>query len=131
MKAILSDKSLTLRNGCNFINVCFWLFSLVPNRLKRDSTKLNTADMLALLSYLESNQHNRYDNDNDNISPLEYQKSLYAPYGNFDGANNDDDDAVSGEWLNEWIEPSVQYLPRGRFDDNARKRLTSTGIEHY
>lgn len=83
--------------------------------------------MLALLSYLEANQRNRYDNDNDDINSLEYQKPLYSPYGNFDGANNDDDDTISnGEWWNEWIEPSV-YIPHGRYDENSRKRLTSTG----
>lgn len=110
----------------------FVYFPLIPNRLKRDSTKLNSADMLALLSYLEANQRNRYDNENDDINSLEYQKQLYGPYGNFgvnnDGVNNDDDDTVTnGEWWNEWIEPSV-YVPRGRFDENTRKRLTSTGI---
>lgn len=105
-------------------------FLLIPNRLKRDSTKLNTGDMLALLSYLEANQRNRYDNDNNDINSLEYQKPLYGPYGNLDVSNNDDDDGVSnGEWWNEWIEPSVQYYgnPRGRFDENSRKHLTSTG----
>lgn len=90
--------------------------------------------MLALLSYLEANQRNRYDNDNDDINSLEYQKALYGPYGNFDVANNDDDDGGvnNGEWWNDWIEPSVQYYnPRGHFDENSRKRLTSTGNLFY
>lgn len=84
--------------------------------------------MLALLTYLE-NQRNRYDNANDDLNALEYQKPIYGPYGNFDGANNDDDGVNSGEWWNEYIEPSVQYYgnTRGRFDENPRKRLTSTG----
>lgn len=115
-------------------NICF--IPWIPNRLKRDSTKLNSADMLALLSFLEANQRNRYDNTNDDINSLEYQKPFYGPYGNFDGIGNDDDDddigeAVNnnGEWWNEWIEPSVQYYgnPHTRFEDNPRKRLTSTG----
>lgn len=89
--------------------------------------------MLALLSFLEANQRNRYDNKNDDINSLEYPKPFYGPYGNFDGVdNNDDDVANSGEWWNEWIEPSVQYYGgnsrAGRFDENPRKRLTSTGI---
>lgn len=84
--------------------------------------------MLALLTYLE-NQRNRYDNANDDLNSLEYQKPIYGPYGNFDAANNDDDAVNNGEWWNDWIEPSVQYYgnARGRFDDNPRKRLTSTG----
>ncbi|XP_055295321.1 uncharacterized protein LOC129565023 [Sitodiplosis mosellana] len=99
-------------------------------RLKRDSTKLNSADMLALLSFLEANQRNRYDNgnSNDEINALEYPKPFYGPYG----VNNDDDIVNSGEWWNEWIEPSVQYYGggnargNGRFDENPRKRPTST-----
>lgn len=105
-------------------------FLIIPNRLKRDSTKLNSADMLALLSFLEAKQHNRYDNGNDDINSLEYPKSFYGPYGNFDDGDNDDEVANTGEWLNEWIEPSVRYYggnSRGRFDENPRKRLTSTG----
>ncbi|XP_031624217.1 uncharacterized protein LOC116341354 [Contarinia nasturtii] len=103
-------------------------------RLKRDSTKLNSADMLALLSFLEANQRNRHDNVNDDINSLEYQKPFYGPYGNFDGIGNDGDDEISdgvngnGEWWNDWIEPSVQYYgnPHGRHEENSRKRLTST-----
>lgn len=109
-----------------------YVFLIIPNRLKRDSTKLNSADMLALLSFLEANQRNRYDNSNDDINSLEYPKPFYGPYGNLDGVDNDDDVANSGEWWNEWIEPSVQYYGGnsrvGRFDENPRKRLTSTGI---
>lgn len=98
-------------------------------RLKRDSTKLNTADMLALLSFLEANQRNRYDNANDDINSLEYQKPSYGPYSNFDVENNDDGGiANDGEWWNEYIEPSVQYYgnSRGYFNDDPRKHLTST-----
>lgn len=86
--------------------------------------------MLALLSFLEAKQHNRYENNNDDINSLEYPKSVYGPYGNFDVGDNDDEVSNSGEWLNEWIEPSVRYYggnSRGRFDGNPRKRLTSTG----
>lgn len=85
--------------------------------------------MLALLSFLEANQRNRYDNANNDINSLEYQKSLYSPYGNFDGVNNDDDSANDGDWWNEYIEPSVQYYgnSRGHFNEDPRKRLTSTG----
>lgn len=108
---------------------------MIPHRLKRDSTKLNSADMLALLSFLEAQQRNRYDNGNgnDDINALEYPKSLYGPYGNFDAVDNDDDIVDGGEWWNEYIEPSVQYYGggngrgNGRFDENPRKRLTSTG----
>lgn len=99
------------------------------NRLKRDSTKLNTADMLALLAFLEANQHNnRYNNENDDINSLEYPKQYYgSPYGN---ADLEDDDAVNGgEWWNEYIEPSVQYYgsPYGHIEQNPRERLTNKG----
>lgn len=92
--------------------------------------------MLSLLSFLEANQRGRYDNSNNDINSLEYQKPFYGPYSNFNGVNNDDDNAVnsSGEWWNEWIEPSVQYYGNphgGRFDENPRKRLTSTGRYFY
>lgn len=112
-----------------------FVFCLTPSRLKRDSTKLNSADMLALLSFLEANQRNRYDNANDELNSLEYQKPFYGPYGNFDGANNNDDDAAAvngGEWWNEWIEPSVQFYgnSRNHLDENARKRLTAPGNYH-
>lgn len=120
-----------------FVCVCV-CFPMIPHRLKRDSTKLNSADMLALLSFLEAQQRNRYDNGNgnDDINALEYPKSLYGPYGNFDAVDNDDDIVDGGEWWNEYIEPSVQYYGggngrgNGRFDENPRKRLTSTGIIH-
>lgn len=108
-------------------------FALNPSRLKRDSTKLNSADMLALLSFLEAKQRNHYDNGHDDVNSLEYQKPFYGSYGNFDGGSNDDEGAVNGgEWWNEWIEPSVQYYgnARNRFDENPRKRLTAPGNIH-
>lgn len=116
------------------IPFCLFAFArLIPSRLKRDSTKLNSADMLALLSFLEANQRNRYDNGNDDLNSLEYQKPFYGPYGNFDGADNDDDAVNAGEWWNEWIpEPSVQYYgnSRSHFDENPRKHLTAPGNIH-
>lgn len=108
-------------------------FALNPSRLKRDSTKLNSADMLALLSFLEAKQRNHYDNGHDDVNSSEYQKPFYGSYGNFDGGSNDDEGAVNGgEWWNEWIEPSVQYYgnARNRFDGNPRKRLTAPGNIH-
>lgn len=110
-----------------------FFFILIPSRLKRDSTKLNSAEMLALLSFLEANQRNRYDNANDELNSLEYQKPFYGPYSNLDGANNDDDAVNGGEWMNEWIEPSVQYYgnSRNRFEENSRKRFTAPGKIHH
>lgn len=90
--------------------------------------------MLALLSFLEANQRNRYDNANDDINSLEYQKPSYGPYSsNFDVANNDDGIVNDGEWWNEYIEPSVQYYgnSRGYFNEDPRKHLTSTGIQFH
>lgn len=129
-----SVKSLTMANA-NINNMILFVFRLTPSRLKRDSTKLNSADMMALLSFLEANQRNRHDNANDELNSLEYQKPFYGPYGNFDGANNNDDDAAAingGEWWNEWIEPSVQLHgnSRNHFEENARKRLTTPGNNH-
>lgn len=89
--------------------------------------------MLTLLSFLEAKQHNRYDNANDDINSLEYQKPSYGPYSNFDVANNDDGIVNDGEWWNEYIEPSVQYYgnSRGYFNEDPRKHLTSTGIQFH
>lgn len=110
------------------------------DRLKRDSTKLNSADMLALLEFLEASQRNKH-YGNEDLNSLEYQKPYTGPFrGDFAAASNinngddgDDDgfdDGINdGEWWNgEWIEPSVQYYGgvRNHFnDENTRKRLTT------
>lgn len=88
--------------------------------------------MLALLSFLEENQRNRYGNENDDINSLEYQKPIYAsPYGKYD-VNNDDSILNDGDWWNEWIEPSVQYYgnSHGHFDQNPRERHSSKGLNN-
>lgn len=98
--------------------------------------------MLALLQFLESNQHKHY--GNEDLNSLEYQKPFNGPYGsnfaaaaaasninNRDDGDDDFDDGINdGEWWNgEWVEPSVQYYGnrvRNHFnDDNTRKRLTT------
>lgn len=111
----------------NFVQMVFFIACLFESRLKRDSTKLNTEDMLALLTFLEANRHNnqRYNEEPNNINALEYQKPYYgSPYGNID-LDDDDGDGVSGdEWWNELIEPSVQYYgnPYGHIEQTPRDR---------
>lgn len=97
--------------------------------------------MLTLLQFLEANQRKHYGNSDD-LNSLEYPKAFNGPYGGnypaniIDGETDDTDDefddAVSdGEWWNEWIEPSVQYYGRNRFnDENTRKRLTTLPGTH-
>lgn len=96
--------------------------------------------MLKLLEFLEQNPHNHHDNEiEDNINALDYQKpfyglSPYSRYGASAGAGafeTDNDDAVinGGEWLNDWIEPSVQYYgnsPYGIYDPNPRDRYATS-----
>lgn len=96
--------------------------------------------MLALLSFLEANQHNnRYGNENDDVNALDYQKQFYGlPYGGIDTDNDGAGAAAAaanaGEWWNDWIEPSVQYYgnsPYGHFEQNPRDRHASKGIENF
>lgn len=97
--------------------------------------------MVALLQFLESNQHNRYgnNNNNDDFNPLEYQKQFYGlPYGSagaggVGGTDNDDAIVNGGEWWNDWVEPSVQYYgnsPYGHIEQAPRERHQSKGKNH-
>lgn len=89
---------------------------------------MNSADVLALLSFLEDQQHNRYGYENDNINAMDYAKPIYrAPYATDFDLNNDNVDM--GEWWNENIEPSSQYNvnPYGHFEPNGRERFAPKG----
>lgn len=107
--------------------------------MKRDSTKLNTADMLKLLEFLEQNPQNHHDNNDieDNMHGFDYQKPFYghSPYSRYGAGAGafqpDNDDAVinGGEWLNDWVEPSVQYYgnsPYGIYETNPRDRYATS-----
>lgn len=86
--------------------------------------------MLALLSYLEDQQRNRYGYEAEELGPLEYPKSIYrSPYASDIDLNNDNA-GMGGEWWNENIEPSVQYNanPFERFEPSALNRFTPKGI---
>lgn len=118
--------------------IILYILCVYFNRLKRDSTKLNTADMLKLLEFLEQNPHNHHDNEiEDNINALDYQKPFYglSPYSRYSGVAGafepDNDEAVinGGEWLNDWVEPSVQYYgnsPYGMYEPNPRDRYAAS-----
>lgn len=91
--------------------------------------------MLKLLEFLEQNPRNHHDNEiEDNINALDYQKPFHGhvPYSRYGAFKPDNDDAVinGGEWLNDWVEPSVQYYgnsPYGIFEPNPRDRYASKG----
>lgn len=87
--------------------------------MERDSTKMSTADMLALLALLETNERsNRPISDNDDANLALYYRMML---GNTDPLQ---DEPNEGEWLNNLVEPSVQYYgnPFGRIEQNARDR---------
>lgn len=91
-------------------------------RLKRDSSKMSTADMLALLAMLETDDRNtnRPISGNDDADLALYYRNRMMQ-GNTDQLQDEPSD---GEWWNDLIEPSVQYYgnPYGHIEQNARDR---------
>lgn len=88
--------------------------------------------MLALLSFLDDQQRNRYGYENDDFNGLEYPKPVYrAPYGN--DIDLDSGNADVGEWWNENIEPSIQYgeNPFERFEPAAHERFEPAAHERF
>lgn len=102
----------------NKIKLYIFIFTILNwiDRFKREASKLNTADMLALLALIEANERNRYGEVNNDINSLEYPRYSASGY------TKDDDD--NGEWWNELVEPSVQYYgnPYDHIEQNARDR---------
>lgn len=80
---------------------------------------MSTADMLALLALLETNERsNRPISDSDDANLALYYRMML---GNTEPLQ---DEHNEGEWLNNLVEPSVQYYgnPFGRIEQNARDR---------
>lgn len=76
--------------------------------------------MLALLALLETDERsNRPISDSDDANLALYYRMMQ---GNTDSLQ---DEPNEGEWLNDLIEPSVQYYgnhPYGRMEQNVRDR---------
>jgi len=104
-------------------------------RLKRDS-KLTPADMLALVALVEAGERARidpelYDNGYDGgvevptntVDYLQGTKSMLPYEMMLPGASNQNIDDINGSWLNNWVEPSVEYMPYGvPFDVDTNPR---------
>lgn len=82
-------------------------FILISCRLKRQSSKLSTPEILALLELYEANERTRYGNDNDDAANFDnYRKPLFMPSSSY---GNPDDETSDGEWWNDYMEPSIQF----------------------
>lgn len=98
---------------------------LIDFRLKRESNKMSTAEMLALLALLETNErnNNRPISDADDANLALYYRMMLG------NTNQLQDDTNDGEWANDFIEPSVQYYgnPYGHIEQNPRDRRPFKG----
>lgn len=110
--------------------ILFFLhLSCDSSRLKRQSSKLSTPEILAMLEMYEANERNRYGNENDDSMNFDnYRKPLFVPSSTY---VNPDDETSDGEWWNELLEPSIQYYGNPPNGHAERSPYQSNWKHHF